>query len=398
MMASHVRTHWIEVVASGVLSLVLAGCISSLPPGTGSPPGAPASPASSAPAISIAAKPVPSEAAAASAKPAASAAPASTKPAASAAAKPAASGSAAAQPAASGLIPIKSSFTTVSPTAGPQWVAKEHGIFAKYGLDVSLTSVVATAQVPALMANDLQFSSTGATEVASADLGGASLVMIAEGASLPIFSLYTDKKYKTVPDLAGQTIGVTSLGAASDTAAHLFLRKFNMEDKVKITGAGGSSPAILAAMSQGLIAGGILIPPVTSNAADAGYVELVNGPKLGVPLSQGSIVATRSYIKDHEDVVRNFLKAYLDAWAYCSDPANKADMVKILEQYTKTDEKASTVAYDFMLPLWQSQKVPVMQDAAVANVLEFSADPKVKGADAKQFFDNTLIQAVSQAK
>jgi len=328
-------------------------------------------------------------------------APASTsaKPAAiaSSAASATAKPSAAASAGASGLTSLKGSYITVSPTGGPLWIGRETGIFAKNGLDVSLTSVQATAAMPALSSNDTQLASSGAAEVASIDLQGGKVVMVAEGARLPIFSLYADKKYKTVQDLAGQTVGVTAIGAAPATALHLFLRKFGMDDKVKIVGAGGSSPAILAAMSQGQLAGGILIPPVTAQAEKAGFVELVNGVKLGVPLTQGSLSVTRAFLTDRQDVARRLVTAYLQAWKFGSDPANKATVLKIFQQYTKTNEADSESAYNFMLPLWQSQKVPYMTDDAIANVLSFLADPKAKSADPKDFYDNSLLQAVAKA-
>src|SRR5712691_5029051 len=124
---------------------------------------------------------------AAPSKPAASpaaAALASAKPAASASAAPAPS----TKPAASGLVALKGAYITVSPTGAPSWVAKEMGIYAKNGIDASLTTVM-----PALTANELQFASSGAAEVAAINLQGGSMVMLAEGAALPIFSLYADK-------------------------------------------------------------------------------------------------------------------------------------------------------------------------------------------------------------
>ncbi|HEY8693688.1 MAG TPA: ABC transporter substrate-binding protein [Chloroflexota bacterium] len=293
---------------------------------------------------------------------------------------------------------LKGTYITVSPTGGPLWAGKEAGIFAKNGLDVSLTSVQATAAMPALVGNDTQLASSGAAEVAALDLKGGSVVMIAEGAARPIFSLFANKKYKTVQDLAGQTIGVTSIGAASDTIAHLFLRKVGMEDKVKIVGAGGSSPAILAAMSQGLIAGAILIPPVTAKAEQDGYVELINGVKLGVAYTQGSLSVTRAFVKDRADVRDRLLKSYLDSWQFISNPANKAQMLTIFEKYTKSDANNSEIAYKFMLPLWQSQKVPYMTAEATKNVLTFISDPQAQNADPKQFYDNSPLEAIAKAQ
>ena len=347
---------------AGALLLSLAAC-----------GGAPT--ASTPPPSSVPAKPAP---AAASAKPASS----------SAAANPAsgaASGSAAAKPAASGLTPIKIAFTTISPTAAPLWVAKEKGAFARNGLNASLTSTVANATVPALMANELQIASSSPSEVASADIGGASVVMIAEGTTLPIFSLYADKKYPTVQSLEGQSIGVTALNAASDTAAHLFLQKYGMQGKVKTAAAGGSSGTVLAAMKNGGLAAGIVQPPVTIQATEAGFAELVNGVKLGVPASQGSMIVNRSFLKDHPDQIKAFLRAYLYGWRYSGDPANRDEMIKYFEQYTKTEPKLATGAYEYMVPIWNSHKVPDVSADAISNALSFSPDAKVRTADPKQF-------------
>jgi NitT/TauT family transport system substrate-binding protein len=375
----------------------LAGCGGGASPAA-SPSAAPASPSGASPAASKPAAATAASASAAGAKPAASTAAGSASAATSA--KPQASASAAAKPsaAASGAVSLKGTYTTVSPTGGPLWAAKETGIFAKNGLDVSLTSVQATAAMPALSSNDTQFSSSGAAEVSALDLKGGSVIMVAEAARLPIFSLFANKKYTTVQELAGQKIGVTSIGAASDTVAHLFLRKFGMEDKIQIVGAGGSSPAILAAMDQGLIAGAILIPPVTTKAAQQGYVELINGVKLGIPYTQGSLTVTRSFAKDQADVRDRLLKSYLQSWQYVSDTANKDAMLKIFEQYTKTDAADSQSAYDFMVPLWQSQKVPYMTDDAIKDVLQFIHDPTAASADPKQFYDNSYLEAIAKAQ
>jgi ABC-type nitrate/sulfonate/bicarbonate transport system substrate-binding protein len=268
-------------------------------------------------------------------------------------------------------------------------------MFARNGLDVTLTSVQATGTIAALMAGETQFASSGPAEVAAADLQGASVVMVAEGAPLATYSLFTDRKFKSVPELAGQSIGVTAIGVGGDLAAHLYLRKFDVEDKVKTVATGGSSATILAAMDRGVVAGGMLIPPVTIQAERAGYAELVNGVKLGVPLSQGSLVMTRGFLRERPDVANRLIKGYLDTWKYLNDPANKASVVKIFEQYTKTETADAEMAYNVMLPQWQSEPVPYLSDPGIQNVITFLADPKARDADPKQFYDNSFLKAIA---
>jgi ABC-type nitrate/sulfonate/bicarbonate transport system substrate-binding protein len=292
-------------------------------------------------------------------------------------------------------ITVKGAYAQASSVQGALYIAREKGMFARHGLDVELSQIGGTQQVAALLSGELQFGALGANEVANADLRGADLVMIATCSDLPIFSLYANKKYTSVPELAGQSIGVTTAGSATDAAAHLFLRQFDMLDKVKILPAGGTVPAILAAMDQGNIAGGILSPPTTARAEDAGYAELVNGARLGVPMNHSGIAVSRSYLKDHMDEVKNFLAAYQEAWTYAADAANKADVIAVLAQYTQSDNRLAEIGYQAMVPIWTGNKTPRVNPQAVSNLLQVSGVPEAATANPDQFFDDSLIDSIA---
>ncbi|MFI5267666.1 MAG: ABC transporter substrate-binding protein [Chloroflexota bacterium] len=294
------------------------------------------------------------------------------------------------------LMPIATGYTTNGLVNTPLWVAKERGFFTQNGLDVTLKSLVANAELPALIAGELQFDGSGAAAVVAADLEGASIVLIAAASDYPIYSLYANKKFGAVQDLAGQTIGVTALGSTGEAVARLFLRHYNLEDKVKIAAAGGSSESILAAMTSGGLAGGVLVPPTTAVAADQGFVELVNGVTLAVPMNHSGVEVTRAYLKDHSAEVKSFLKAYALAWTYCADPANKPEMLKIIGQYGKADARASELGYQSIVQVWQRKKVPTIDPESVANVIQFLQNPKAKTAKPADFIDNSLLEAAVQ--
>jgi NitT/TauT family transport system substrate-binding protein len=321
----------------------------------------------------------------------ATSAPAAAKP--TAAPTVAATAAAPAKPATT--VTVKGAYAQASSVQGAVYVAREKGIFAKHGLNVELSQIGGTQQVAAMLSGELQFGALGANEVANADLRGADLVMIATCSDLPIFSLFANKKYASVPDLAGQSIGVTTAGSATDAAAHLFLKQFDMLDKVKVLPAGGTIPSILAALDQGNIAGGVLSPPTTARAEEAGFTELVNGAKLGVPMNHSGIAVSRGYLKDHVDDVKNFLAAYQEAWTYVANPANKADVVAVLGQYTQSDDRLAEIGYQAMLPIWTGNKTPRVNPVGVANLLQVSGVPEAEGARPEQFFDDSLIDSVA---
>lgn len=361
-----------SLAALGVIS-ALAGCgggaaAPSPAPASSSPPAAPSVAASASAAASSAAPAKPASA------PAGSAAPVSA--------------------AAGQLTKIKSAYTAPSAVNAPLWVGVDEGIFRKNGLDVSLELAKDTAVPAALMGGELDFSVGGGNEVVLSDLGGGSLVMLATASDYPIFSLFADKKYTKVQDLAGQTLGITQAGSATDVAAHLFLDHFHLLDSVKLTPT-GTVPAIFAAMGKGLVAGGILSPPTTAKATKAGFVELVNGIKLGEPLTHAGLLVTRAYATDHRDVVKQILKGYAEAWTYCANTANKAQVVKAVAKYTKSEPAAAEAAYDAVLPVWQKKRVPTVDPAGIAGVLKLANQPKAKTAKPEQFIDNSLLQSVA---
>src|SRR5204862_898478 len=105
-------------------------------------------------------------------------------------------------------VTVRAGYGQASSVQGAIYVGREKGFFSRHGLDVQLSQVGGTQQVAALLSGELQFGGLGANEVANADLRGADLVMIATCSDLPIFSLFANKKYASVTELAGQSIGV----------------------------------------------------------------------------------------------------------------------------------------------------------------------------------------------
>jgi ABC-type nitrate/sulfonate/bicarbonate transport system substrate-binding protein len=148
-------------------------------------------------------------------------------------------------------------------------------------------------------------------------------------------------------------------------------------------------------MDQGNVAGGVLSPPTTTRAEESGYAELVNGAKLGVPMNHSGIAISRAYLADHTDAVKNFLAAYQEAWTFSGNPANKAEVVAVLAQYTQSDDRLAEIGYQAIVPIWTSNKTPRVNPVAVANLLQVSGVPEAATAAPEQFFDDSLIDSVA---
>lgn len=339
---------------------------------------------SAAPAAPSASAPASKPAAAASAAPASAA----TKPSAAAA-------SAKASGAASGLTKLKAAYSQTSAVQGALYLAVDQGFFQKYGLDVEVSQVAGTQQVPAMTAGELQFGTPGGNELVSADLGGASLVMIAVASNYPVFSLYGAKGVNDIKDLAGKSVAVTTAGSSTDAAAQIYLQHFGLDKQVKIQPA-ATMEGILAVLEKGDAAGGVMSPPSTSLADQAGLKELVNGPKLGLPMTHSGVTVTRDYLKSKPEIVKAFLQGYLEGWNFSVDPKNEAAVEQTIAKWTKTDAATAKAAYQYVEPAWARDKVPSVNTEGLQNVINLIDNPKAKDAKPDQFIDNSLIQGLGK--
>src|SRR5258708_39372681 len=66
----------------------------------------------------------------------------------------------------------------ISNNVEPLWIAKEQGIFHKYGIEADLVFIIAGRAMQAMLAGQVPVGMVGATHVVNAVTGGGDFVMI----------------------------------------------------------------------------------------------------------------------------------------------------------------------------------------------------------------------------
>ncbi len=288
--------------------------------------------------------------------------------------------------------PLNLVYAQASASVTPIFVAQDQGFFAAQGLRVSMARATGNAAIAALLSGEAQVTAgVGATEVSGADANGADAVIIAAGSNLPVFSLYAKPDVHSVKDLAGKKIAVTRAGTSTDTMARIILDQYKLTGQADIVPAGGTLSGVLAAVERGVAAAGILAPPATATAQDAGLVELVNGVRLGILMTMGEIGVTKSYLAHNRDIVLRFMKAYVAAWAFMRNPGNEAGVERAISHYTRATPEQAAVAYRAFFVSWRTSEVPYADPAAVRNVLRFSANPRVRGVNPNTLIDPSVL-------
>ena len=296
---------------------------------------------------------------------------------------------------------VRIGLSSVSATSGSIWVAEEKGLFKKHGLDAEVIIIGGGASrvVSSLVAGEIQFSVGGGDAVIRAALRGADGVLAASPMKTGLQRMMVRPDIKTPADIKGKTIAVTRFGSASHWVLQLFLRKWGMRtDDIKMLQL-GSSPAMFASLEKGAVDGAVFTIPTFFLAEERGYRTLADPVEMEIYYLQNSVDTTRSYIKRHRDQALRVVKVLCEGLAYFQK--NKKESLEVLQKKLRIqsaqerDVKYLELSYQLLADKFYN-RAPYANPKAIETTLEFISgeEPKAKGADPKQFLDESLVREV----
>src|SRR5580765_2666968 len=213
--------------------------------------------------------------------------------------------------------------------------AQETELFEKHGLDVVLVGMgTGSVSLRALIAKDLQISSLSGSGLVQAALQGADTVLIAALINGFVFKVFGAPEISSPAQLKGKKLGVSRYGATSDFAVRLALKKWglNPERDVNILQIGTSQDTVRALQTKMLDAG---VSSGTSSlvARKSGFRELADLADLGLHYPMAPIGTTKAYVQKNEDLVKEFMLAYVEA--IHDFKRNKETALSVLKKYSR---------------------------------------------------------------
>ncbi len=278
-------------------------------------------------------------------------------------------------------------------TSLPLFVALEAGYFAKRGLNVTVNQVGATIAVQGVISGTIDIYQGGTAAIA-ANLAGADIIYVAAAVDKNSLNLFGQKGITSFESLRGKSIATTFPGAFGEIAIRMSARKQGMEvgKDLKLL-YHRSPPEALSTFFLGNADALVITPPQTELAKQQGYPIIIDYYKEGLKIVGPGTSVTREFLQKHPNTIKAFLMSYLDGVKRAVDDEEFAK--KIESKYTKiSDPKILSENYQQGLRVWN--KDMTVDPAAIRVVLDESSDAKAKSADAKKFYDNTLIQAVNR--
>src|ERR1043166_1505454 len=232
---------------------------------------------------------------------------------------------------------IRLSHSALESSNSVWYLAQDRNLYRKYGLDADLVFIPSTTtSVSSLVAGDIQVANASGGGVASANVAGADLVMVACYLNSLPYELVVQESIKSGEDLKGKSIGISRLGSASDVAARALIKGLGLEPdrQIPIIQVGGPGERAVA-FRTGRIAG-FPSPP--------GAIYLAKGMPAKVLISTADFqkrfefpyicaTTTRTYLARQRETVKKVLMAHIDAMQFFK--THKEESKKAIAKYSR---------------------------------------------------------------
>lgn len=237
----------------------------------------------------------------------------------------------------------------------PLDIGMEYGIFAKNGLAIEELNFAGGAKIAqAMTAGALDISLSAGPDMAFI-AKGAPEIAIASIAESPAFMAYVVGAQSTargIDDLKGKKIGITSPGSLTDWLAEDLNRVKGWTangDRVTTVAIGGSTPATLAALKTGQVEASIVAHQLGFQMEERKEGRLLFDCSRYVgTIELYTIFANTAVTQQHPDLVRRFLKGWLEAIAFMK--GHKAETVRVAAKVMGNSPAVASRTYDSLMP------------------------------------------------
>jgi NitT/TauT family transport system substrate-binding protein len=269
----------------------------------------------------------------------------------------------------------------ISNNVAPLWIAKEQGIFKKYGLDVDLVFIIAGRAMQAMLAGQVPVGLVGGTHVTNANTAGGDFTMIL-GLENRLDYLFVSKPtIKSAEDLKGKKVAIGTPAGSASLATYVALDHLGLvprRDNIVLLGVGGV-PERMGALRSGSVEATSLSPEFGQVVVSENYRVLVDLGKENVQFQSSGLVVPRSLIRANPQMVENIAKATVEGTAFVHKPANKEIVVRSLARNLRLDKSERVEkAYQQLVSTLPKKPCPSMEGvtAMLKLMVQHGLNPK----------------------
>jgi NitT/TauT family transport system substrate-binding protein len=237
----------------------------------------------------------------------------------------------------------------------PVNVGDQLGIFKKHGLELTITNFGGGSKmVQALTAGSLDIGVGAGTEMAFIAKGAPMIAVCESSTTAPFLAVGVpwNSPIKSLADLKGKNIGVSSPGSFSDWSGQELARKHGWGEGGVTTVAigGGPAPALAALRAH-------LVDAVIGNTSQFLTFELTKYGRLLAPVStytgnvaSGAIYASHRLIATNPEAIRAFIAGWIETVDYMR--THKAETIKLESTINHFSESVMSREYDLVIGMY----------------------------------------------
>lgn len=232
----------------------------------------------------------------------------------------------------------------------PYYFGKDKGFFAAEGIEPQLVMMAPPTAIAALVAGELDFSSTTGAGT-SAIMRGLPVRRLFYVQQDPAHVLLAQPEIKSIEELNGKIVGVTALTDAVGMSASVMLRAHGLDSsKVTLLAMQVTDNAIKALTTR-KVAATLLAPPYVQELEAKGYVRLAEA-RAYAPLSFIGLVASTEAMKKSPQKAYGMVAALYRTMNYILNPANRSEVVQYVAGYHKIDPALADKAFTAQIPAY----------------------------------------------
>lgn len=293
---------------------------------------------------------------------------------------------------------IKTNFASsiTSESMAGVWVARDRGLFKKYGLEMQYILMPRSPlAVAALVAGEIDMAVIGPGHLVNAAAGGTDLIGIANFAQKLDYRLNVRPEIKKKEDLRAKRLAISGPGSTSHLVALLALQHMAVDPnqaKIAFLTIPGTEINRRLALESGSVDATTLNGSVGDMYGHKGFPVMFNFKGSGVTMPQTMLVTTRRLAGGKPMVVEAYTKALVEGIAYMLDPANKENVTRTIATNLRlTNTGDAEEAYQSVINAYERVPYPTVDGMNRLHGLLTTINPKLAGIKVETVIDDSFI-------
>jgi ABC-type nitrate/sulfonate/bicarbonate transport system substrate-binding protein len=290
-------------------------------------------------------------------------------------------------------------YPSPGPRVAPLWIAQDLDFFGKYGLTAQAVLVRNNQMLTAgLTAGDIDVGYTGGTTVLGAAAAGVELKILAGFVSRGRGYLLVRPEIRKPTDLAGQRLGVQSIGGTLWMYVMLTLEQLGLDtarDRIRLLVIGDQTVLARALESQVVDATVLTSRTYIPRLKQKGFSVLA---EVTPAMAATGIVTKKSYLQKNPETLENIMKALIEGEYYVLAPGNKSKVIQtIMTRLKLSDPSFAEEGYADTIKDFDPRPYPSLDGLKNMQRLLALQNPRLAEIDGANLIDTTFMHKLEES-